>query len=220
MNAEDLIAYLRPRRNTLIDRLATCLTISDARWDGDEQTVVHIDRLLPSLQSVENDEDHAKARWHLRTAKPLHLYGFPAPPAALEEFHRADARKGRRLLVRDLNGEQIAAVLAWHFEHGPAEHAGRRRSRRKSLRPHLVTSMVVRHDAAGLLRSEYTVMLWYLLLVVVAIDRRTVKRGRVGVLADNAIILTPDELDAFGLRKGPSSRHGGYSDRDYYELSA
>jgi hypothetical protein len=83
MNAEDLIAYVRPRRNTLIDRLAACLTISDARWDGDEQTVVHIDRLLPSLQSVENDEDHAKARWHLRTAKPLHLYGFPAPPAAL-----------------------------------------------------------------------------------------------------------------------------------------
>jgi hypothetical protein len=57
------------------------------------------------------------------------------------------------------------------------------------------------------------------LLVVAAIDRRTVKRGRVGVLADSAIILTPDERRALGLRKGPSSKHGGYADRDYYELS-
>ena len=62
-------------------------------------------------------------------------------------------------------------------------------------------------------------MLWYLLLVVAAIDRRTVKRRRVGVLADSAIILTPDELGALGLRKGPSRNHGGYADRDYYELS-
>jgi len=58
-----------------------------------------------------------------------------------------------------------------------------------------------------------------LLLVVAAIDRRTVKRRRVGVLADSAIILTPDELGALGLRKGPSRSHGGYADRDYYELS-
>ena len=78
--------------------------------------------------------------------------------------------------------------------------------------------MVVRHDTSGALRAEYTLMLWYLLLVVAAIDRCTVKRGRVGVLADNAIILTPDEMQALGLQKGPSSRHGGYADRDYYKL--
>jgi hypothetical protein len=83
MDLRDVIGRLLPRRGKLIDELAGCLTISAARWGGDPQTVVHIDRLLPSLQSVENDEDHAKARWHLRTAKPLHLYGFPAPPAAL-----------------------------------------------------------------------------------------------------------------------------------------
>jgi hypothetical protein len=41
----------------------------------------------------------------------------------------------------------------------------------------------------------------------------------VGILADSAIILTPVELRAFGLRKGPSSKHGGYADRGYYELS-
>jgi len=63
------------------------------------------------------------------------------------------------------------------------------------------------------------VMLWYLLLIVAAIDRRTVRRFRVGLLADSAIILTPDELRALGLRKGPSTRHGGYADRAYYELS-
>jgi hypothetical protein len=57
-------------------------------------------------------------------------------------------------------------------------------------------------------RREYSVMLWHLLLIVAAIDRRTVKRRRVGVLADRAIILAPDELEAFGLRKGPSRTHG------------
>jgi hypothetical protein len=217
------ISRLLPDRGKLIDELAACITISEARWDGDEQTVVHINRLLPSLQSpgedaeVEDEDEHRKARWQLRSAKPSSLYGFPAPPKALEEFRRADAKKGRQLLVRDLDAGQIAAVLAWHFEEGPDEEVPR--SRGKRLRPHLVTSMAVRHDAAGGLRAEYTVMLWYLLLVVAAIDRRTVKRGRVGVLADSAIILTPDELRALGLRKGPSGRHGGYADRGYYELS-
>jgi hypothetical protein len=57
-----------------------------------------------------------------------------------------------------------------------------------------------------------------LLLVVAAIDRCTVKQGRVGVPADDAIVLTPDELHALGLRKGPSTKHGGHADRDYYEL--
>jgi hypothetical protein len=220
MDARDLIAYLRPGRDRLIEELAGCLTISEARWDGDPQTVVHLDRLLPSLQAPGDDLEHAKARWQVRTAKPLRLHRFPAPADALEEFHRAAARKGRRLLVRDLAADQIAALLAWHFQEGPREDARRTRSRGKRLRPHLVTSMVVRHDASGALRAEYTVMLWYLLLIVAAIDRSTVKRGRVGVLADNAIILTPEELHALGLQKGPSTRHGGYSDRDYYELSA
>jgi hypothetical protein len=223
MDPRDALDLLLPRRNMLIDELAACLTISDARWDGDPQTIVHIDRLLPSLQSpgddIEDDDEHAKARWQVRTAKPLHLDGFPAPTAALEEFHRANARKGRRLLVRDRGAEQIAALLAWHFQEGPREDVGRTRSRSKRLRPHLVTSMVVRHDASGALRAEYTVMLWYLLLVVAAIDRCTVKRGRVGVLADNAIVLTPNELHVLGLRKGPSSKHGGYAGRAYYELS-
>jgi hypothetical protein len=38
-------------------------------------------------------------------------------------------------------------------------------------------------------------------------------------LADSAIVLTPDELQALGLGKGPSSKHGGYRGRAYYELS-
>lgn len=223
MNLPASIGGLLPGRDKLIDELANCLTISNARWDGDPQTVVHINRFLPTLRvpavDGESGEGPAKARWQVRTAKPLHLYAFPAPAAALSEFHRADAKKGRRLLIRDLGAELIAVLLAWHFEQGPREDVGRMRSRSKRLRPHLVTSMVVRHDAAGALRAEYTVMLWYLLLVVLVIDRRTVKRGGVGVLADSAIILTPDELQAFGLRKGPSSSHGGYAERDYYELS-
>ncbi len=212
-------------RGKLIDELAGALTISEARWDGDPQTVVHVDRLIPTLAvpegTVENENDDADtdARWRVLTAKPPHLYGFPAPTSALEEFHRADARKGRRLLVRDLDAGQVAAVLAWHFEQGPPEDAKQRRSRRQRMRPHLVTSMAVRGDTTTAVRGEYVVMLWYLLLIVAAVDRITVNRHRVGVVADNAIILTPDELRALGLRKGPSGKHGGYSGRAYYELS-
>jgi hypothetical protein len=50
-------------------------------------------------------------------------------------------------------------VLAWHFEDGPPEDIEHKRSRTKRLRPHLVTSMVVRDDATGAMRGEYTVML-------------------------------------------------------------
>ena len=225
MDPWDVLNRLLPRRSESIDELAGCLTISEARWDGDPQTVIHIDRLIPTLAApkgtTENDDDYtdADARWRVLTSKPPHLYGFPAPTSALEEFHRADAKKGRRLLVRDLDAGHVAAVLSWHFEEGPIEDIEHRRSRRKRLRPHLVTSMVVRQDATEATRGEYMVMLWYLLLIVAAIDRRTVRRCRIGVLADSAIILTPDELQALGLRKGPSTRHGGYADRAYYELS-
>jgi hypothetical protein len=225
MDPRDVIGRLLPRRGKLVDELAGCLTISAARWDGDPQTVVHIDRLIPTLAvpkgAVENNDDDADttARWRVLTAKPPHLYGFPAPTAALEEFHRADARKGRRLLVRDLDASHIAAVLSWHFETGPTEEEGAQRRRRKRLRPQLVTSMVIRQDAAEAVRGEYTVMLWYLLLIVVAIDRLTVNRRRVGIVVDSAIVLTPDELRMLGLRKGPSSKHGGHADRAYYELS-
>ncbi len=225
MDLRDVIERLLPRRGQLIDELAGCLTISVARWGGDPQTVVHIDRLIPALAvpegtvESEHEDADADARWRVLTAKPQHLYGFPAPASTLEEFHRADARKGRRLLVRDLDAGHIAAVLSWHFEQGPIEQAGAQRSRHRRLWPHLVTSMVVRQDTGMAVRGEYTVMLWYLLLIVASIDRRTVNRRRVGVVVDSAIVLTPDELRALRLRKGPSRKHGGHADRAYYELS-
>ncbi len=221
MDPRDVIGGLLPRRGKFIDDLAACLMISEARWGGDPQTIVHVDRLLPTFTVPKGSvaDDDVDARWRVLTAKPPHLYGFPAPANALKEFHRADANKGRRLLVRDLDAGHVAAVLAWHFEQGPYEDIEHKRSRSKRLRPHLVTSMVVRRDAAGALHGEYTVMLWYLLLIVAAIDHRTVNRRRIGVIADNGIILTPDELHALGLRKGPSTKHGGYANQAYYELS-
>ena len=241
MDLRDAIDRVLPRRDRLIAELGACVTISDARWKADPQTVVHIDRLLPSLapppSAVENDEDaHPEARWRVLTAKSR-LYGFSAPSDALEQFHRAVAGKGRRLLVRDLDAGQVAAMLAWHFEEGPIEPVGQKRSRGKRLRPHLITSMAVRDNVTRAMRGEYMVMLWYLLLVVAAIDRKTVMRRRVGVLAvaaidrktvmrrrvgvlaDSAIALTSAELHALGLRRGPSREHGGHASRDYYELS-
>jgi hypothetical protein len=95
-----MIGRLLPDRSRLIREIADCLTISEARWDGDPQTIVHIDRLLPSLAVPrgirESETDADTARWRVLTAKPPHLYGFPARSEALKEFHRADAKKGRR----------------------------------------------------------------------------------------------------------------------------
>ena len=121
--------------------------------------------------------------------------------------------------MRDLDAGHVAAVLAWHFEPGPTEQAARGRSRGKTLAATPDHECGGSNGAAGAMRGEYMVMLWYLLLVVAAIDRRTVKRGRIGMVADRAIVLTPVELRTLGLRRGPSHRHGGYAGRDYYELS-
>lgn len=96
MGPRDIILRLLPNRNELIDELAGRLTISEARWDGDPQTIVHIDRLLPTLavpRGVESEADD-DARWRVLTAKPPHLYGFRAPSDALKEFKALGLRKG------------------------------------------------------------------------------------------------------------------------------
>jgi hypothetical protein len=52
-----------------------------------------------------------------------------------------------------------------------------------------------------------------------AIDARTVRLRRIGVVSDSAVVLTRDELAAIGFTPGPSVRNGGYADRQYYELT-
>lgn len=53
--------------------------------------------------------------------------------------------------------------------------------------------------------------------------QETPSRSSIGLtrerVADSAIVLTSQELQAFGLQKGPSSKHGGYAGRAHYELS-
>ncbi len=143
-------------------------------------------------------------RWRLYTARHR-LIGVPGPEPARSEWHRADAAKGRRL---------IAAFLSWHFEDPsikpPRAKGGRRR-------PHLITSVCVRQDVEGRLRGEYMAAALLLTLVVSAIDTVTVAHGRVGVLEDSAIVLTPSELDAFGFTPGVGEPNGGWADRGYRE---
>jgi hypothetical protein len=50
-------------------------------------------------------------------------------------------------------------------------------------------------------------------LIGLAIDRRTVEKGRIGVVLDAAIAVSADELAALGFRRG------GY-EGDYFELVA
>jgi len=44
-----------------------------------------------------------------------------------------------------------------------------------------------------------------------------VAHGRVGVLEDSGIVLTPGELDAFGFTPGVGEPNGGWADRGYRE---
>jgi hypothetical protein len=171
---------------------------------------VRLDHYLPSVGAP----DGSAVRWRLYTARHR-LIGVPGPEPARSEWHRADAAKGRRLLAVDVrNSNRVAAFLSWHFEDPdikpPRAKAGRRR-------PHLITSVCVREDVEGRLRGEYMTVALLLTLVVSAIDTVTVAHGRVGVLEDSGIALTPDELDAFGFTPGVGEPNGGWADRGYRE---
>jgi hypothetical protein len=172
-----------PDRGELIKRLAAALVISDARRAGDPQTRVRLDHYMPSTSNL-----GSAVRWRLYT--PRHrLIGVPSPEGARSAWHRADAAKGRRLIAVDVrNSNRVAAFLSWHFEDPdvkpPRAKAGRRR-------PHLITSVCVREDATGRLRGEYMTAALLLTLVVSAIDVVTVAHGRVGVIEDAGIVLTP-----------------------------
>ena len=66
-------------------------------------------------------------------------------------------------------------------------------------------------------KARYLVACWLLCLIGLAIDRRTVAKGRIGVVLDAAIALSREELIALGFKRG--RRRGGY-EGDYFELSA
>jgi hypothetical protein len=122
----------------------------------------------------------------------------------------ADGPKGRRLLASDLrNDNRVAAILAWHLQPGPSSAAAT---------PHLITAAAIRTDIEDrALRAEYLVALWLLMCVTLAIDRRTIRAGRVGVVLDSGIALSARELADFGFRRGPKS--DAYRG-DYYTLEA
>lgn len=65
--------------------------------------------------------------------------------------------------------------------------------------------------------AEYLVALWLLVCVGAAIDRRTIGRGRVGVVRDRAIDVDLADLKLLGFRRGRKA--DGY-DGDYYVFEA
>jgi hypothetical protein len=203
--AVSLIARIKgvvARRGDLVRRFEGALQVESGRRAGDPETAVTIDHLLPD-PAKRGD----RARWRLATARSR-LARFSVGADALAEWHRADARKRRRLIASDLrNQNRAAAILSWHYEP----------RRGRDQRPHLITSLAVRHDVGPELRAEYMVVLWLLTCVALAIDRKTIRRGRIGVVLDNAIELDAAQLAAFGFKRGP--KRGGYRG-EYYELRA
>jgi len=192
-------------RDDLIRRFERALTVQHGRRAGEPETRVQLDHLLPDPSAG----GVAPARWRLATSVGR-LYPPPAPTEAMKAWHMAEGRKGRRLLASDLrNDNRVAAILAWHFE--PGGSGG-------SQRPHLIIAAAIRKDVDDPgLRAEYVVALWLLIFVVVAIDRRTIKAGRVGLVLDGAIVLSSATLIELGFKRG--RKRAGYRG-DYYTLSA
>jgi hypothetical protein len=192
-------------QDDLIRRFERALTVHHGRRAGEPETRVELDHLLPDPSAG----SAAPARWRLATSAGR-LYPPPAPTEAMKAWHMAEGRKGRRLLAGDLhNDNRVAALLAWHFESSGSGG---------SQRPHLIIAAAIRKDVDDqALRAEYVVALWLLICVVVAIDRRTIKAGRVGLVLDGAIALSSATLIDLGFKRG--RKHAGYRG-DYYTLSA
>lgn len=149
------------------------------------------------------------ARWRLATTA-ARLYPPPVASGPLKAWHIAEGQKGRRLLAGDLREDnRVAAILAWHFE--PVSSGAQR--------PHLVTAAAVRKDVNSdpAIRAEYLVALWLLVCAVAAIDRHTIRAGRVGLVLDGGIGLSAEELASFGFKRG--RKREGYRG-DYYTLPA
>lgn len=207
MPSISIIDRLRGERKALVSRFAEAIVIEGGRRDGSAETRVAIDLRHPELADDEVEGGHE--RWRLRTARHR-LARAPFSRDVLATFHGAEAQKGRRLTAVDLRNEgRVAALMAWHFEPRQAQGGSRR--------PHLVTALSLAEDAEGPLRGEYLVACWLLCMIGLAIDRRTVEKGRIGVVLDAAIVLDKTELADLGFRRG--KRRGGYSG-EYYELVA
>jgi hypothetical protein len=179
------------------------IAVTGGRRAGDPETRVHLDHLIPSPAAFVS----GPARWRLASSN-ARLYPAPVGRDALTAWHSADGVKGRRLLATDVaNDHQVAALLSWHFD--PS-------GRGRIARPHLVTSAAIWNGATGELRNDYLIALWLFFCTVAAIDQRTVRRGEVGLVRDNAIELDVNELRELGLT--PGRRRGGYAG-DYWVFS-
>jgi hypothetical protein len=192
-------------RDDLIERLERALTVHHGRHGGEPETRVELDHLLPPPTA----EGNAPARWRLATTA-ARLYPPPVDGEPMKAWHMAEGQKGRRLLAGDLRADnRVAAVLAWHYEQG---------SRSGEQRPHLITAAAVRKDVEHpALRADYLVAVWLLVCVLAAIDRRTIRAGRVGLVLDGGIGLSTSELADFGFTRG--RKREGYRG-DYYTLPA
>jgi hypothetical protein len=200
--ADQVLVRIARSRSDLISRLAKVLVVDEGRRRGDPETRVSLDHRLPDPGP---HDPSPRARWRLATSG-ARLYPPPVGREVMSVWHGADAPKGRRLLAGDLaNDNRVAAVLAWHFEPDT------------SGRPHLVTAAAGRDGVERAVEAEYVVALCLLVCVAVAIDRRTIARGRVGLVRDSAIGVDLDTLKLLGFRRGRKA--DGY-DGDYYVFEA
>lgn len=151
MRTAPITDRLLRQRDFLLYRLANAIAIEGGRRDGGTETRVRLDLRHPEVA----DSPHKSSeRWRLRTARHR-LARAPFSRETLAAFHRADARKGRRLTAVDLRSEsRVAALMAWHFEASSTQGG--------SQRPHLVVALGLAQDARGALRAEYLVACWLL----------------------------------------------------------
>jgi hypothetical protein len=188
------------------------VTVQKGRRDGGHETRVSLRWALPAPPAPLPDDDRLDARVRFVLETTGKRLGFwDGDRQALEQWHRArrdGGTKGRCLIARDQqDGGRPAAILAWHYDPKPE---------RGPRHPHLITAIAL-PDVDGPLRAEFLLAAWLLTRVTLVIDAKTSRHRRVGVVRDNAIALSLEDLKLLDFRKGP--RRDGYNG-DYWVLNA
>jgi hypothetical protein len=180
----------------LQEALAKQVTVKAGRRDGEDETRVSLRWSLPAppLPPPADDRLDPRERFLLATTDKR-LGGWDGDREARKQWNEAQdgGSKGRCLIARDQQGDGgLAAIMAWHYEAKPKR--GRRR-------PHLITALAL-PEVERALRAEFLLAAWLLTQVALVIDAKTAGLGRVGVVRDNAIALSLEDLELLGFQRG------------------
>jgi hypothetical protein len=145
----EFVASFLSAQDATVRTYAEQLMVATGRDDGEDETRIEFDRYLPNLTLLDSepspfDEEgpadfrfyqaRKRARWRMRTStakKPLDQYRFSHRSSAMKAFHGAEADKGRRIAIDDLDNGQTAADRRVALLRGPGSPSDSQRQARR-----------------------------------------------------------------------------------------